>query len=726
MAGLVKRKGWKQALSELLAGVERVHGGAWFARNRTLLSLMDCEELLGFDGDVEKILSKLPDSHDFKSVQTEAQDLLIEEVHRQLRSGGSTLFFDFETMQTKRTAVLMEDLSSARKREFTVRGKSFLDRLHGARDYGSEWLEWDDPLRYTHYGFNLLWSLCHRDGNSHLGHCHNREARELLSKALIQLADPTNPVPDAESGIPSPTSARLLQLVDAAFRCIEWLGPNEDELFSLDMLSSKRGPSLGILFESGHLDAFAFASCIASGREWALRNAESLDSLDVPLALETVGIHESALWEFTAMSEIDYLLCWALKALAGRNHPRFPKLLKDVAPLIYSFESGAFAELLDSTRPEGYVGALVALGRKLYETCEFDDYSYLENMDRVISVLVRNADHINDADRSEIIRRIQSRADIFEPPGQSHGAELASSFVDDITKQNDIVLRLLPRKNGVDRAKSMLVGDHFIGHHHYSLDTWVHVYYVDINVEDFLTKNKVDVVETLTRFVMPDYGVERLWIKLAVAQHIIDSHKESVDSLRNALLNAETQAWVPYVRGRKELVAREDDCYFSIGGRCENEDDHNYEDELMAILGDIGPFAVMGEVLLSYIAWDKESVGHAVYTGGQAGTRKEEARDSRRSVTSLAEDALKDLGPAKALEALSRLSIAERQAAVLRALKHTHPRPRAGACWYVWLTGTESSAILQELNRILKANPNDEIVLAALDKLARWHQEPKC
>lgn len=156
LQSLTKQIGWQSAFLRFKTALNDYFKERWFGKNRFVLGIFDLEEFLGLDEDILLILEHIESKNDFDSVSKEFENQLIALTEKQLKSGGSTLFFDTERMSAKPSAVLVKRLVDLRWKEFrkiitlfikkqkTWKGKKVLDLK---------------PVYTTHYGFEIMKAL---------------------------------------------------------------------------------------------------------------------------------------------------------------------------------------------------------------------------------------------------------------------------------------------------------------------------------------------------------------------------------------------------------------------------------------------------------------------------------------------------------------------------------------------------------------------------------------
>jgi hypothetical protein len=141
----VEKAGWTKTFSRIMDNLDRVLTGAWFAKNKFLLSILDIPELIGFDSNVDDILAQLKDLHSFRKVQQKAQKILVKSVLHQIKSDGSFHLFDEKEMKTKKASKkIFTPLVKARRRENELKMSTRLqDLLHSLGIIEQKHLEWE-------------------------------------------------------------------------------------------------------------------------------------------------------------------------------------------------------------------------------------------------------------------------------------------------------------------------------------------------------------------------------------------------------------------------------------------------------------------------------------------------------------------------------------------------------------------------------------------------------
>ena len=87
----IRANGWKTTLKFLTESIENICSDRWFTSNWIILSILELEELLGFDGKLIQLLNSIDDISSFSELQKEAHSRLISKISKQVSSGGSTL-----------------------------------------------------------------------------------------------------------------------------------------------------------------------------------------------------------------------------------------------------------------------------------------------------------------------------------------------------------------------------------------------------------------------------------------------------------------------------------------------------------------------------------------------------------------------------------------------------------------------------------------------------------
>lgn len=151
-----KQVGWEATFPRFRDALMDYFKDKWFGINRFILSVFDLDEFLGLDEDILTILESIEDGTDFDAVSKEFENKLISLTEQQLKSGGSTLFFDVERMSVKPSAVLVNTLIDQRWREF----KKVLTQFRKKEETWKEKRAIDlKPVYVTHYGYEVMRTL---------------------------------------------------------------------------------------------------------------------------------------------------------------------------------------------------------------------------------------------------------------------------------------------------------------------------------------------------------------------------------------------------------------------------------------------------------------------------------------------------------------------------------------------------------------------------------------
>ena len=149
----IRANGWKTTLNFLTESIENICGDRWFTSNWIILSILELEELLGFDGKLIQLLNSIDDISSFSELQEEAHSRLINKISKQVSSGGSTLLFDVELMTSTQSVLLVQDIIEARRKEFLAVVSHLLNIQREDQEIYYIDLR---PLWRTSFGFDLL------------------------------------------------------------------------------------------------------------------------------------------------------------------------------------------------------------------------------------------------------------------------------------------------------------------------------------------------------------------------------------------------------------------------------------------------------------------------------------------------------------------------------------------------------------------------------------------
>ncbi|MHA1950333.1 MAG: hypothetical protein ACW99G_10085 [Candidatus Thorarchaeota archaeon] len=145
-------KDWKEFVNILRIACSKTFQKHWLKTHQVLFSTFNIPELLGVDCNVFEELSSVLQPTSIDNVSNKLFDVLVEISKTQLRSGGSTLFFDIDKISMTRSAVIISDLIDARYRE-TVLVLSEIDSI--ILSLTKEWVKVPQLWR-TGNGFRLL------------------------------------------------------------------------------------------------------------------------------------------------------------------------------------------------------------------------------------------------------------------------------------------------------------------------------------------------------------------------------------------------------------------------------------------------------------------------------------------------------------------------------------------------------------------------------------------
>ena len=149
----IRANGWKTTLNFLTESIENICGDRWFTSNWIILSILELEELLGFDGKLIQLLNSIDNISSFSELQEEAHSRLINKISKQVSSGGSTLLFDIELMTSTQSVLLVQNIIEARRKEFLTVVSHLLNIQREDQEIYYIDLR---PLWRTSFGFDLL------------------------------------------------------------------------------------------------------------------------------------------------------------------------------------------------------------------------------------------------------------------------------------------------------------------------------------------------------------------------------------------------------------------------------------------------------------------------------------------------------------------------------------------------------------------------------------------
>ncbi|MFX1483628.1 MAG: hypothetical protein ACFFCP_10605 [Promethearchaeota archaeon] len=108
---------WKELVSILRVACSKAYQKHWLKTHQVILSVFEIPELLGVDCRFFEELQAIPLSSSLRNASDHLFDNLIEIAKDQLTKGGSTLFFNVDSISHTRSAIIASDLIEARFRE---------------------------------------------------------------------------------------------------------------------------------------------------------------------------------------------------------------------------------------------------------------------------------------------------------------------------------------------------------------------------------------------------------------------------------------------------------------------------------------------------------------------------------------------------------------------------------------------------------------------------------
>jgi hypothetical protein len=145
---LVAEFGWTGVKKHLVALAKKFRIGIEFAAQRVFLHSFGMPELACYDGRVRDIVKLLPTSGSYEKGVLHLYSRMVKLLETQLKRGGSTLYFDLDTLSTTPGSVLLPAVLSRRKAE--IQEVVLFDRS-GKVDLFPLWL--------TSYGNKILSAL---------------------------------------------------------------------------------------------------------------------------------------------------------------------------------------------------------------------------------------------------------------------------------------------------------------------------------------------------------------------------------------------------------------------------------------------------------------------------------------------------------------------------------------------------------------------------------------
>ncbi|OLS31394.1 MAG: hypothetical protein ThorAB25_03200 [Candidatus Thorarchaeota archaeon AB_25] len=145
---LVAEFGWTGVKKHLVALSKKLKIGVEFDAQRILLDAFGMPELACYDGRVRDFVKFLPTSGSYEEGVLKLYSEIVNLLEAQLTRGGSTLYFDLETLSTTPGSVLLPSVLSRRKEE--MQEVVLFDRSGNVDLF---------PLWLTSYGHKILTAL---------------------------------------------------------------------------------------------------------------------------------------------------------------------------------------------------------------------------------------------------------------------------------------------------------------------------------------------------------------------------------------------------------------------------------------------------------------------------------------------------------------------------------------------------------------------------------------
>lgn len=143
---------WKELVNILRIACSKTYQKHWLKTHQVMFSVFEIPDLLGVDCDFFEELRAIPQPSSISHASNSLFDVLIEIAKNQLRTGGSTLFFNIDKISSTRSAVITSDLIEARHRE-TVLVLNEIDMI--IPTLTKEWVDVSRLWR-TGNGFRLM------------------------------------------------------------------------------------------------------------------------------------------------------------------------------------------------------------------------------------------------------------------------------------------------------------------------------------------------------------------------------------------------------------------------------------------------------------------------------------------------------------------------------------------------------------------------------------------
>ncbi|NHJ13874.1 MAG: hypothetical protein EAX95_09355 [Candidatus Thorarchaeota archaeon] len=143
---------WHDSVSFLQSATNQLFHRNWLRASEAILCLLDMPELFGLDIDIFAQMRTLNQVTALKQASSELYPAFLEMAINQLKSGGSTLFFNAKEISKSRSAGLLTALADARHRESLF----IIEEIDGILETSKK--EWLDASRLwrTGNGYRML------------------------------------------------------------------------------------------------------------------------------------------------------------------------------------------------------------------------------------------------------------------------------------------------------------------------------------------------------------------------------------------------------------------------------------------------------------------------------------------------------------------------------------------------------------------------------------------
>lgn len=237
--------GWGKVRKKFMNEVRNGFGTQWYSENLFLVSILEIEEYLGYDGSIFDLLRGVRSGSSISELAAQVVPQLIPKLLTQVQSGGNTAFLDIEKIKEDEYALLVPIILEKRK-------ENFLAAMDRFRCLPSKLKNLSEVFA-TNYGFTIAMAFKKREGR-----------RYALESILTQLdeaydnlvKDRTTETSSSIEGISSPWMHLCSEIAMANIARLT--------LTKFDIPFQYCNPSYTILYQSGYRNIFEVLRGISS------------------------------------------------------------------------------------------------------------------------------------------------------------------------------------------------------------------------------------------------------------------------------------------------------------------------------------------------------------------------------------------------------------------------------------------------------------------------------